>query len=622
MNNIKTTENIKKLIENDNIRELLITFSSNPEFEIITICKKNLFFIDKTGKNIYKKFISILKQNLIEYDNYLNYLKEVEIINKVFKNFRKHTIKMNQFNARYMLGYFLTKMDELIAESRKKINFDDSNTIEQHEMNVNNYNKIFKSLCDNTKLYDKEFKHKPYSFLEKINYKLDSKSLVYFIYQQLSLNWFNNFTLNYWKAGFNSLSMEKNQVYITLIKSKEIIDHYSLYVKQDYINQLKSYKYTEKNPIFKDYNSAIYSNSTGIIESSLFGDINEIKIDGITMKNWLNAYYSLAIISRDFKMRKFLKKGWSKEMWLDHMIKHGVDPRVVDELFSLLQFNENSIDLYDCPFIKVKNKYYIPFEIMADAEPGKAIVSRIKTEKGYNEKGTNFENYIKGKLRLLNIPNVNVSTNINMDLKNKKKEKYECDIIFYFENTIFFCECKSRKQYDFCEFNRNDVQEDIKQLKRIRDFYIDNMQYVIAEFKRNGININLNEIKGYKSIVLYSRTMDGIVEEDNIIAMDFYKFFIPLESNNILRKIGISELVKIKNKVDRMYTYYYDNHFEKIYKSEIIIPDDFNEELPIGKLIIKNQRIIENKHSYKHNNEQSKHFISLLHNRGLFWDLL
>ena len=180
--------------------------------------------------------------------------------------------------------------------------------------------------------------------------------------------------------------------------------------------------------------------------------------------------------------------------------------------------------------------------------------------------------------------------------------EYECDAIFYLDNTFVFCECKSRTGHEQETIDSVKYTEDANQLNRISKFYKLNMNLVFDAFEKKGIRMKDKKFYNTKNIVIHSGSVDGVIYKDDVYIMDFDNFIIPFDRGSIfedyindkrLKKvfegnISIYKLFKFYDYDFCVYDYrnkiiYKDNEIQlgnmKLYIEDYHLSDFFNEEL-------------------------------------------
>ena len=276
----------------------------------------------------------------------------------------------------------------------------------------------------------------------------------------------------------------------------------------------------------------------------------------------------------------------TKKYWHDFLQKNNISNKNVTKIFEYLTFSQNSTDVYDYPFIKVRKKYFLNVAILKDMMPAKAIISRFsRNDVNIDFKGKNFEIYLRNILNQIKIPCVNLHNKIN-------GEEYECDLVFFINNTLVFCECKHRNQYKPHEYNYNDYKEDFNQIERITDFYVKNLNLVQDAFIKNGYDLKIKK-PHIKKLVIYSRAVDGIIKENKIIGLDFVKFITPFKRGGIQNFIPekLQYIFSGEVSIDKIYKYYEADYDFYQYKNKFVFK---TEEYSLGNYKISNETIENN----------------------------
>ena len=259
----------------------------------------------------------------------------------------------------------------------------------------------------------------------------------------------------------------------------------------------------------------------------------DYEVDEVEIKKWLRAYSVIRVINKEFiekeifpqsnKLEQWIYVSTSDE-WVKNFIDYGIDEKSANIIFNRLKFDKSSIDWLDTPFIEVGDKILTVPSCATNIQDVLAIISLgTKDNMSLDFKGYCFESRVLNDLNKNKIPTVSLKRKVD-------GEEYQCDIAFVLEKDLFLCECKhtsqpatQRKRYDF--YSRR-LQEDVKQINRIWDFYSSNIGYVLEELK-NQTEYEFED--GWKPrrtyrMLLYSCKLTGDMDIDGVIVTDYTIF--------------------------------------------------------------------------------------------------
>ena len=234
-----------------------------------------------------------------------------------------------------------------------------------------------------------------------------------------------------------------------------------------------------------------------------FDDLSH-EIAGVSLYKWVHAHLilkkeAIEFIERRKKLQNFslfkLCIVRSKREWESFFKKNGYSESETEVVINFFTYNNQSSDLNDCPFIEFNNNLVLVPSITKFTSIPIALSSNFTDRKvDLTYKGTAFEERIKRGLSGSGIKCARL-------YKKIKGSEYECDVAFVIDKTIFFVECKAHNQPFTPRQHANHLYklyEDTNQLKRITDFYKNNLELV---FNQLGIEWE-NEVYNFESIVL------------------------------------------------------------------------------------------------------------------------
>lgn len=617
-------KNIKNLIKKQDIAKLLIIFKESNFHELIKELKYNEIFIDRRGFNKNSDLINQLENAFNSYEELVNYFTEVKLINNIFVEIKNLQYELNNdIPAKFILpifnnlliGYVKSFNDE---KNLKKLKNENHDSIITYEFNLDLYNNCFKSFCYNDLIYkNNAFLYYPRigcirSYFCRKYYELIEN----YIENSIFSNIFEDSFL-WWKNNLASIQIKGDKIEIRATNKQKILYNCLCNTKeklyQNYVESFSLIKGGHNRNLFKLYKDA----SIEILQNYFFDNIANICIQEIPLIEWLNTYSCLMKLCQSL-YKKAKNDSFSlltskyipiktKKYWHDFLEKNNISNKNVTKIFEYLTFSQNSTDVYDYPFIKVKNKYFLNVAILKDMMPAKAIISRFsRNDVNIDFKGKNFEVYLKNILNQIKIPCVNLHNKIN-------GEEYECDLVFFLNNTLVFCECKHRNQYKPHEYNYNDYKEDFNQIERITDFYVKHLNLVQDTFMKNGYDLKIKK-PHIKKLVIYSRAVDGIIKENKIIGLDFVKFITPFKRGKIQKFIpeNLQYIFSGDVSIDKIFKYYENDYDFYQYKNKFVFKI---EEYSLGGYKISNE-IIENNEIFSEdlNIKQFEFFDSILRN--------
>lgn len=615
---------INKCIEENNTEELLKILEADFSDEKITEFKSIDFLVDLRGNN---KYIEIIKWLELKTQTplLLNYLNEIELVNEVFCECRKLQEKLLKVPAKYVLSlmiYYATKqVHSTLEESLKNQKKGESLNVIAYEKCGEKVCKALKSLVYDERIFkDGKFLYIPSLFyIERAALKYQ-KSIVEYISDSFVVShWCEKYNL--WKKEVYSIQGgSENQVHLNIKNKERLIQETAPYLKhriyslQYEAESLIDYELNEGDLINDDKKWMEYI-SQKEVDKHFYCESSEFKVEGVEIKYWIKAYFIVNKLSNKNKLDNIfmtsLVAGFfvdlfrckTRKSWVKIFIKNGIPKDKAEILFDHMIYSKTATDLYDYPFIPVKNKFTVSRAISEFIHPAKSVISRfnskdIKTD----NKGRNFEINFRKLLEFANIPFVKLHNKVD-------NSEYECDAVFYMDDAFVFCECKCRTGHELETINSPQYIEDVKQINRIADFYKNNMNYVFDAFEKKGIKIKSKKFYKTFNFVIHSQAVDGVLLIDDTYVMDFNHFVMPLNRSYVweeyvkdkkMKKVfegefSIYKLLKFFNY--KFYIYDYRNKIKFINQNvnlgakKLVLEDYYVEDFFNSKLIESEQLI-------------------------------
>lgn len=593
------------------------------------------FLIDVRGTNKYSEIISILKREL-KTQNALTYINEIEVINQIFSECAKLQNAINLVPPKLILPLMLywssLNIDEYkSAKAQKFFKERNSDVIGSYEKHAEMTIQAIKSLIYNEKVYDGS----------KFIYKFHSSCLVYSKtkYQKCIMKYIEDSYIvsywlekyNYWKKGIYGLNiLDKNNLKLVIIDKSSIEKNTNPYIKERIcriqyesgaINEyhfLKQIKNLDTNLDFMEFISQ------KVMDKHFYCESGDLVVQNVKIKDWLKAYYLICKISKNdidkvlpisFLSSLFLDnmRCKTKKRWIKILTRSGIPSKSAEIIFEHLIFKKGATDLYDYPFIPVNNKFMISRTVSKWIHPARSLISRFNSKDiNIDIKGHNFERNLYTFLNLAQVPSVSLHNKVN-------GQEYECDAVFYLDNTFVFCECKSRTGHELETIDSEQYVNDANQLNRISKFYRENMNLVFEAFETKGVKIKDKKFYNVKNIVIHSAPVDGVIIKENVYIMDFDNFLFPFDRGSIFE--DYVNVKRLKNVFEGKVTIYklfkfYDYNF-RIYNYSNMI-EYLDNEIQLGDFhIYLDEYHIKNYYEDIAKKENDIHIKNILRSNGV-----
>ena len=516
-------------------------------FNAIRVLKRREAFVDCRGT---QKFKIIL--NDIDFDNpfFSKYFGEVKIFNSLFEEEKKLQDKLSKIPAKLRFAYLFFvcngnyyELTDEVKKSGYKATWETDKYI-----NLTRFKTAY-SLTVKSLFYDKEVcennKFKYSCFLSNLKRKygiiasdyLDNATRIYRLHSLLS----------FWKYGLVEVDCENSVFNFRFIKSKKLTWLTKSYGKigvYKNILELQHALIAYDYPLtFTEDRSLKYNEvySIGLLRYGLHQQDENYKIKNIPLKYWIKAYefainyskkiaglinlYYLTLTSK-FTNNFIAVK--SRTKWIKLMIRSGVPSEYADDLFDHMIQTNKSDDLFDFPFIAIRNKFLLCFPLMSNAASGLVIQSRLnQPDIAFSQKGLAFEKHIKDLFIKKNIPVVQLH-------RKENKNEYECDMAFVLDDVLFMCELKDYGEKQLRLGQHDFYSEDVEQLKRIGKYFENHKDYVIETFLKNGYRVNYKKVI---KLLIYNTYFHGAIDVEDVKVIDFETFIAPIRRGNLDKRI-------------------------------------------------------------------------------------
>ncbi len=583
--NRKTVDKIMKRLDVNEICGML----DNDSNENVPQLKLYDFLIDVRGTNKFTEIISILKREL-KTEHALTYVNEIEVINQIFSECAKLQNAINLVPPKLILPLMLywgsLNIDEYISDEAQKFfkerNSDIVGSYEKHaEMTI----QAIKSLIYNDKVYDGN----------KFIYKFHSSNIVYskskhkkcirkYIEDSYKVSlWLEKYDC--WKKGIYGLNiLDENNLKLVILDKSSIEKNTNPYIKERIFQIQYESRAIDEYHVLNDIENPdtdlgfMEFVSQKVIDKHFYCESGDLIVKNVKIKDWLHAYFILyklsqndidKVLPRSFVTGLFLdhKRCKTKRGWIKILSTNGIPIKSAEIIFEHLIFKKGATDLYDYPFIPVKNKYMISRTVSKWIHPARSLISRFNSKDiNIDIKGHNFEKNLYTFFNLAQIPFVNLHNKVNGN-------EYECDAVFYLDNTFVFCECKSRTGHELETVDSEQYVNDANQLNRISKFYRENMYLVFDAFESKGVKIKDKKFYSIKNIVIHSAPVDGVIVKENVYIMDFDNFIFPFDRGSVFEDyVNVKRLKNVfegEVTIYKLFKFYdYDFHIYN-YKNQI-----------------------------------------------------
>ena len=547
MNNTFDEKYLTKLINAKDYTSLIEYLNTiNDELviqKIIVILKKKLVFIDKRGIGAFTDHLNLIVSELKSLNNYIN---EVNIINRIYKEESLLQSRIRSIPRPLRLSYIFNALNQICLLNKKALlhggikNFSEVDKFINYDMFCDMYCSSFKSL-----IYDKEINdgnkfiydcYIPYykkKYLDVADQYINDSIITY--------QWIP--VIENWRHGLIKFIDNKAYIKAEYIKNENLTwlnytagkIHIYQKIHQCEIALISSHHSNNKGKFPFNYPTA---HSTDVYLQDTYHNFNkDIVIKDIPLNHWIQCYQTLINYSKKISIVAGLINNKlfhyliyklttikSKKNWIRMFIKAGVPKQDATTIFSYMIFSRKSSDIFDFPFIPIKDKFLLPHMIVESADTGLVLKSRLKQpDIAYSDNGKTFENYTLDILKYRNIPSINLHHKIS-------GKEYECDIAFVLDNVLFLCELKDTGSPQLLDGNYNFYLSDIDQAKRITSHFETNKQYVMESFEKSGYHVNFNKTIKF---LIYNTNFHRSLKVDDIHVIDYESFIAPIRRGNL-----------------------------------------------------------------------------------------
>lgn len=494
--------------------------------------------------------------------NINNLLSEISLLNLLFDDF----YSLDDFTAvknipdEYKLFGFLISL-ELYIRSLKDIRFNQGKNksfygeinIQRNvngeikgalELSANQFAEIIDYLLQEAKSIIQALIHHNYLFESKfksctveteLNWDFINESFKHIKLIDLRTVLFE--ILEEWKYNYIKINTDKNKcVNIETINKEDTLNYFVELERYENSRQIYTSKLKKEDFIENSQSSALPPTEyLNLVEYESYQECKDYfktehlnyEIMDISIAKWIRAYSVIRAYNAEFKAKSpfpdsSIPKDWlyisTKENWVNIFIEHGIDKNSAETIFENLKFNKKSKDLFDNPFIILKDKVITVPSIISEIHIVSALISMsTNNQLNLEFKGYTFEEHIIKDLDKNNIDAITVT-------RHYQNQEYQCDTAFVIGRDLFICECKNNIQPKNLNYRHRFYEEriptDIAQLKRIGDFYSSNLNHIIDELNSkydNKYPLNWRPRKVYYLLIYNSKIARKLHYQEAIV---------------------------------------------------------------------------------------------------------
>ena len=586
---------INQYINDNNSKDLAIIIETGNIEQNINFLKEYEFLIDRRGAGKFCSLIDELEKKFT-LDSTKNFIRQVKTINEIFEECNRLQKEINKLPRHLILSLMMywssvNLNDALTYEAKRENKLKNVDNSVVFDKTSDATIQTLKSLIYNDEIFNNAFKYNYNAICVVINRnKYKDKIFKYIEDSFNSSQWEEKF--KYWKKGIYEIRRNNNEIILKILNKERL--KRNIYPQIKYrINKTQYENWSLAQYMYLEFIENIRLNnileivSQKILDKYFYCDSNNTLVEGVKIKHWIRAYYSLSLISESCfngspevqEVNEFncvLVK--TRTRWLNFFVKNGIPIQSAEIIFDHLIFSKKSTDLFDYPFIPIKRKYMLPKTVCRWIHPAWSVISRFNSKDINVEiKGRNFEKNFHRFLDLVKIPYVQIHHRV-------KNTEYECDAIFYLNDTFVFCECKCRTGHEAENIESLKYEEDVNQLKRISNFYKQNMELVFDEFEAKGVKIKNKKFYYTKNIVIHSAPVDGVIIKDNIYIMDYDTFIMPFDRkyifNKYVKKKSLKKVFEGEITIYKLFKFYDSDFCVYNYRDKIEFKD---RQMTLGK---------------------------------------
>ncbi len=631
---------LNQYVIDNNSKDLSIMIETGDVEQNINFLKEIEFLIDRRGT---KKFSGLIDELENKFTSGLtqSYIRQVKIINEVFEECARLQNEINKIPSQLILSLMMywnsiNLNDALTQKTKNENKLQNVDNSIVFDTTSDATNQTLKSLIYNDKIFvNNTFKYdyNPISVIANKN-KYKHEVLKYIQNSFNSSQWEEKF--NFWKMGIYDVGCNNDEITLKILNKERLKRNiypdikYRISRVQYEIWSLAQYKYLEITENIRSSDILEFL-SQKILDRCFYCDSKNILVEEVKIKHWIRAYYILSIISEScFNDAPVVQKPnvfncvivKTRKQWINLFVNHGIPFESSEIIFDHLIFGKKSTDLNDYPFIPIKNKYVLSKTICRWIHPAWSVVSRFNSNDiNTGIKGRNFEKNFHQFLDFVKIPYIQIH-------HKEKNTEYECDAVFYLNDTFVFCECKCRTGHDAESIESLKYQEDVNQLNRISSFYKQNMNLVFDAFETKGVRIKNKKFYYTKSIVIHSAPVDGVIIKNDIYIMDFDTFIMPFDRsyifNEYVKKENLKKVFEGEITIYKLFKFYDSDFCVYNYRDKIEFKD---RQMSLGKFnfqiedfhavdffsseLIKNETTIQTKNVFRQKG-YDENFINIL----------
>jgi 23S rRNA maturation mini-RNase III len=527
---------------------------------LISFLKRKEFLIDKRGDNSHRDTIKCITKNNPMTSKYS---AEIEIINLLFSEDKRlqdlilNIPKVSRVSSLLqVIENQNTQFNWYFKNKHKKLIQKNIDVFEWHTNVMIVLNKTFKTL-----IYQNDIvKNNIFNF-DFYRYNLFRKSfnvcLKYLHDSFTTSQWEDLYKL--WKSGYAiyektgdiiTVKLDRNAKLEWILKSfgKDLV--YSRIEENELALISKHYPLTfVRNPHAKT--DDVFA--TAMVKKYLHSDDLDTQISGIAAKYWLEFYSAIIRYSRNIEwinslgrssiLRIILKRYLqvkSKTGWMRIITRNGMPNETAQRMLDLMTYSTCASDLYDYPFVKVKNRYWLASFLLTNGAAGKILISRFEQRDINTERGINFEVEVRKTLLKKGIPSVELR-------KKMEGKEYQCDLAFFIDDVLFLCELKDGGNNKIAQYDSSFYEDDIPQVNRICDFYEKHLDFVVDCFKK--AKFKLPSINKCIRLLIYNAYFHSSFKIDKVLVTDYITFIASLRRGDLDLRIcdkfnGPSHLLK------------------------------------------------------------------------------
>ncbi|MGE7907516.1 hypothetical protein ACQKNS_24410 [Peribacillus sp. NPDC094092] len=492
--------------------EILI---SNGVDSVITSLKASGLSVNFFNNSKHKSlFNEILNHILIQLESddikkIEDFRRETLIFDLVFKQFDQLRTsffdKYETIDDKYKVVSYLISLElYLKGLTDKSFIFGENALVDVSKKNKNNYREksaLFDSAIESTGMILKYFMHKENEFKgskRNISPRILDASLTHVTFSEY---WYQlNDILEYWKYSDVNVSVKDDgKVFFEIVDDKfelnnlisnERFNNLRQGWQMSEIGEMQKMHYGRNDTPFDTILPQITTRLNYLFSTLYFGSpLLEEKINRIEIKQWIRAYQILIDESKRFLKRQRTLNVYNLDKvcisksiykWKKFFQQNGFSIEESETIIEYFTFDKKSLDLIDCPFVKIDDSLIILPSLTSQADASRALASNFLNKNiNLDFKGIGFEERSKVGLEMNGIKNSGLYKKID-------KTEYECDIAFILNNDLVFVECKAHVQPYTTRQHASHLYKlykETSQLNRIADFFEENLSIVREQLK-------------------------------------------------------------------------------------------------------------------------------------------